>query len=178
MAEAGAAPEHLRQVVDSLQEVPAVLRNRHLDVLASNELARRLSAAFEPGVNLARYTFLNPVVPTLTTDWSRVAHLVAASLRTSLETNLEDSGFRALVGELAAQSQDFNRAWAGPRPERPGSGGLGWEHPVVGQMAMAYQELQACGETDGSVLVLWRAVDAVSAARLERLRTVGSTTLT
>jgi hypothetical protein len=171
MDEAGAVGDHLQEVVDSLQEVPAVLRSRHLDVLASNQLARRLSAAFQPGVNLARFTFLNPIVPTFTTDWKQLTHLVADSLRTSLETNLEDTGFRTLVGELAAKSDDFSRAWAGPRPEQPGAGRIQWDHPVVGQMSLAYQELQACGEEEGAVLVLWRATDASSAERLDRLRT-------
>nr|WP_281372941.1 hypothetical protein [Kineococcus aurantiacus] len=160
-------------MVDCLHEVPAVLRSRHLDVLASNQLARRLTAAFEPGVNVARFAFLNPIVPDLTPDWVTFTRLVAETLRASLERHREDARFRALVGELAARSDDFNRAWAGPRPEPPGTGQFGWEHPVVGRLALAYQELRARGGEDGEVLVLWRPVDGVSAERLERLRTGG-----
>ncbi|MBB2901747.1 hypothetical protein FHR75_002562 [Kineococcus radiotolerans] len=172
---AGTGPdaEHLQQVVESLQEVPAVLRTRHLDVLASNRLARRLSAAFEPGVNLGRYTFLNPVVPTFTDDWGRVSGVVASSLRTSLETHLEDPGFRSLVGELSARSDDFSRAWARPSLPDPSAGRLDWDHPVVGRMRLAFQDLSPGYERDGVVLTLWRPVGAESARRLDRLRTMG-----
>lgn len=163
----------LRQVVDSLHEVPVVLRSRHLDVLASNDLARRLSAAFEPGVNMARFAFLDPGVPTGTDDPSEVAHLVVASLRSSLESQLEDAGFRALVGELAARSDDFSRAWAERRPAPPGSGSLTVRHPLVRGMRLAYQELQTGPEDEGAVLILWRAVDALSRDRLQQLRTTG-----
>ena len=162
----------LRQLVGSIQEVPAVLRTRHLDVLASNPLARRLSAGFEPGVNLARFTFLNPVVPTFTGDWDQVTRVVASSLRTSLETHLEDAGFRSLVGELAARSDDFGRAWAQSSLPPPGAGLVDWDHPVAGRMRLAFQDLQACGEAEGAVLTLWRPVDDDSAERLHRLRTL------
>nr|WP_240896668.1 hypothetical protein [Kineococcus vitellinus] len=168
----------MRQVVDSLHELPAVLRTRHLDVLASNALARRLSAAFQPGVNLARFAFLNPVVPTFTGDWDQVARVVASSLRTSLQTHLEDPGFRSLVGELAARSDDFGRAWAQSSLPPPGAGVVDWDHPVVGRMRLAFQDLRTGDaadreEAEGAVLTLWRPVDEGSAASLHRLRTLG-----
>ena len=158
--------------MDSLLDVPAVLRTRHMDVLASNPLARRLSAAFLPGVNLARFSFLNPIVPTFVEDWDELTKVLASSLRTSLETYLEDRDFRRLVGELAARSDDFNRAWAQSSLPDASSGEIDWHHPVVGRMQLAFQDLMPGHEWDSLVLTLWRPVNEESAHRLDRLRTM------
>jgi hypothetical protein len=163
------ADGNLEDLVSSLVEVPAVARNRYLDVLAANPLARRLSAAFEPGGNLARFTFFNPIVPGSTGDWAQVARQVASSLRDSLQANLEDAGFRSLVGELATRSEAFNRAWAAEPPGRGGAGQIDLEHPFVGHLALAYQDLLVHGVEPGVVLTVWRARDAASGRRLREL---------
>ncbi len=157
-------------MLESLHEVPALLRNRHLDVLASNELARRVSAAFQPGVNMARFIFLNPEVAASTGDWDHVCRQSANCLRTSLETHLEDAGFRALVGELAARSDDFSRAWAQEPGDRVDTGNFDVEHPVVGSLSMAYQQLQGLHGPGDPVLVVLRARDRASRDALRRLR--------
>ena len=164
-----AGSAHLRHLVGAMHEVPALVRDRHLDVLAANPLARRLSAAFEPGVNIARFTFLNPIVRLSIPGWTELTRVVAASLRTSLEENLEDAGFRTLVGELAARSDAFNRAWAAEPPDRRGSGDVGFDHPVVGPLALTYQELLVVGAAPGLVLTVWCPADDATADRLRQL---------
>lgn len=165
----GAATSHLERLIAPFGAAPAVVRDRHLDVLASTEPARRLSAAFEPGVNIARFTFLNPIVSDSTGNWGEVAAQVAGALRRSLEEHLEDAGFRTLVGELAARSEAFNRAWE-VAPARPaGSGGFDLDHPVVGRLRLTYQEFAVLGPEPGLVLAVWYPADAESADRLARL---------
>ncbi|WP_432512499.1 MmyB family transcriptional regulator [Kineococcus sp. SYSU DK001] len=164
-----AATAHCERLVSCLPGVPAVVRDRYLDVRASNEVARRLSGAFEPGVNIARFTFLNPIVRLSTTVWEDVAAMVAGSLRRSLEEHLEDGGFRALVGELAARSDAFTRVWAADPAAGAGTGAFDLDHPVVGPLHLRFQDLAVVGAEAGTVMTLWYPTDPASARRLERL---------
>jgi hypothetical protein len=161
---------HLWQVLESLHEVPALIRTRHLDVLASNELAQRLSAGFQPGVNMARFTFFNPEVATSTDNWGKIARMSAGCLRTSLHTHHEDADFRMLIGELAAFSDDFSQAWARQESDDTGGGYFSLEHAIVGHLSMAYQQLQGLHDPDGTALVIYRPVGETSRRKLHQLR--------
>ncbi|PRY14653.1 hypothetical protein [Kineococcus rhizosphaerae] len=160
----------LEDLARALHEVPAVVHDAYLDVLASNDLARRLTAAFEPGTNIARFTFLNPVVPRSTTTWDQVARTIAGALRAASPARLDDPAFRALVGELAAHSDDFNRAWAAAESQPP-TAGFQMDHPVVGPLHLTWVELVVPDSRSGRVLTVWRPDDATTAQRLHALRT-------
>ncbi|MBF4613426.1 hypothetical protein [Curtobacterium sp. VKM Ac-1376] len=135
------APDGVSEMVAAIGCLPAVVTDRHLTVVSSNPLARALSGAFEPSVNMARYTFLDPVVDDDAPGWSDAAGQIAAMLRDSLDQHEEDAGFRALVGELSSQSIDFARAWAhdARRPARTGT--VRFAPVSVGPLTMVFQEL-------------------------------------
>ena len=62
-------PPEVLELLASWRGVPALVRDEHLTVVASNPLARAVSAAFNEGVNIAKYTFLNEWSEEATTDW-------------------------------------------------------------------------------------------------------------
>ncbi|WP_434770223.1 hypothetical protein [Curtobacterium flaccumfaciens] len=152
------APDGVSELVGAIRCLPAVVTDRHLTVVASNSLARALSGAFRPTVNIARYAFLNPVVDDASPEWWEASGQIVAMLRDSLDQHEEDAGFRKLVGELSSQSIAFARAWADVdhRPAR--SAAVRFVQPFVGPITMVFQELMIPDDFALRML-LWRPVD-------------------
>ncbi|GAA0314485.1 hypothetical protein GCM10009528_35210 [Kineococcus aurantiacus] len=161
----------LGDLVRAVGELPVLLRNGYLDVVVANDLAQRLTAAFTPGTNIARSAFLDPGASRATTPWEATARDVAGLLRERSAEHLDDPRFRGLVGELAARSDDFNRAWQAGVPPRPGTGSFAVEHPVVGRLALTWVDLLAPAQPPGLTLTVVRPDDATTAQRLQSLRT-------
>lgn len=160
----------VQELIESWGGLAAFARSRHLDVLASNALARSLSPAYVPGANLARYTFLHSTVDPDSEVWTNVASDVVALLRDSLEQHEEDATFLALVGELATQSHLFATLWAEPgRPVRR-SATIIIRHDQLGMIALVYQELHISDDFDTVLVVLYPHADDESRARFHRLR--------
>ena len=74
------APGLLR-LIDAMSETPVVIADPHLDVLASNLMARALNPAFGVGHNLVRAMFLEPGARGFYLEWERHALETVASLR-------------------------------------------------------------------------------------------------
>jgi len=157
----------IREFLDSWQTFPAFLRDRYLTVVASNELARLLSPSFEVGVNLARFTFLDPTVEHRSPEWADVAEAVAAELRDSVDQHDQDGTFSDIVGELSAKSRTFATTWAEETPAKVA--GLAWfDNDLAGPMTLAYQQLRVPENYD-DVLVVWRPTDEASQLAMSRL---------
>lgn len=86
---------------------PAFVEGRHLDVLASNTLARSLSPRLAPGFNRLRDLFLDPAEQALFTDWERAVEALLAGFRRSVGTDVHDTRVIELVGELSLVSPAF-----------------------------------------------------------------------
>ncbi|PPF77637.1 hypothetical protein C5B96_15325 [Subtercola sp. Z020] len=162
----------IRQLIDSWQVVPAFLSDRHLTVVASNDAARAVSPSFVEGVNLVRFTFLEPQVRHGDPEWAPVADQVTAMLRDSLDQHEEDASFRDIVGELSARSREFAEAWADEtRPEA--SARVRFTGTVVGSFDLTYQRLRVPDEYD-DVLFVFRASDPASHLALAQLIEIAS----
>lgn len=167
-------PDDVDELVEAIGCLPAVVADRYLTVVAANTLARTLSGAFRPDVNIARYAFLDPVVDDDGADWLEASGQIAAMLRDSLEQHEEDTVFRELIGELSAQSRSFARTWAHDlrRPARTAE--VRFVQPFIGPVTMIYQTLLIPDEFD-LVMLLWRpARGPAAAAAFERLVALAS----
>jgi hypothetical protein len=91
---------------------PAIVRDRHFDVIAANTAATRLSTALRPGQNLLRRVFLPDQDDEECILDDSLPESAVALLRDSLEEHEEDTRFAALVGELSARSIRFSELWA------------------------------------------------------------------
>ncbi|MFD1714448.1 hypothetical protein ACFSBZ_08205 [Amnibacterium flavum] len=161
----------LREMLDSWEGIPAFLRDKHLDIVAANGLARALSPAFNEGVNLARFAFIDAAVDRDDPNYPRAAGHVAAMLRESLDLHHEDDPFRDIVGELSAKSRDFATAWAEERPA-DNSGSVPFVTPV-GRMQLNFQQLIVPGGS-GDVLMVFRPADHSAQVALTRLAEVAA----
>lgn len=107
-----AGEEHvLSTLLDSWTSVPALVYDRHLNVLAANTLANRVLKV-RVGDNLLKVTFLACDVDRGTAIWEAAAAAVVGALHESLAINAEDDAFLEMVGELAATSAHFPQLWA------------------------------------------------------------------
>ena len=161
-------PQEVLQLLASWRGVPALVRDEHLTVIASNPLARAVSAGFSPGVNIARYTFLNQWSEEATTDWTDVSAQVAAILRAEVGAWPVEDAIRDLVGELAISSERFSFLWAQRDARARAIGTITFEHPAVGPLQLTYQTLAIPSAPELS-LVIWTAAPGEPQAALDRL---------
>jgi len=146
----------LMRVLDGMNAVPAKILSRHLDVLASNAMARAVHHAFSPGVNLVRFAFLEPDGRTMYPDRDRVAADMVATLRGIAGADRDDPRLTELVGELSLKSEEFRRLWARQGVKVKTAGYKVFRHPLVGPFTLQYEALTVNG-TDGQTLVAYHA---------------------
>jgi transcriptional regulator with XRE-family HTH domain len=76
-----------QRLLDAMTDAAAFVRNAHLDILATNPLARALYRDMldtdDQPPNLARFVFLDPRARRFYRDWAGIAHDAVGSLRTA-----------------------------------------------------------------------------------------------
>jgi hypothetical protein len=158
----------IRTMLASWHGVPALLCDRHFTVLESNTLAEALSPGFAVGMNLARFTFLEPAVDREHAMYGVAAEQVASMLRESLDQHKGDGEFRAIVGELSAKSLGFSVAWADDTLAAKSRDLILFDKTPVGPVRLYYQVLRMPENVDDS-LIVWVPADEESRQALERL---------
>ena len=105
----------IQRLLNLMTEVPVIVNNARLDLVASNPLGQALFApvcasprrpANQP-VNHARFTFLDPRAHDFWIDWERAADDSVAQLRTEAGRDPYDQALTGLVGELSTRSEAF-----------------------------------------------------------------------
>jgi transcriptional regulator with XRE-family HTH domain len=134
----------LRQLLDTMHDVPALVLHRGMDVLAWNRGAAALLTDFgalPPGErNLIRLTFLDPDFRALYLDWAQVAEECVAALRMEAGRHPDDPALAALVGELSSRDPDFRTWWATHQVRGPHRLRKAYRHPVVGELHLDVQQ--------------------------------------
>ena len=150
------------RMLRGMTEVPAIVQNGRLDVLATNPLAQALYAPVfaDPArpANLARFTFLNPHARTLWGDWAGVADDTVAMLRTEAGRDPLDKELTDLVGELSTRSNEFRIRWAAHDVRLHRTGLKHIQHPVVGDLHLAYEVMELSADP-GLALVVYSAAE-------------------
>ncbi|MFF4756497.1 helix-turn-helix transcriptional regulator [Streptomyces sp. NPDC002514] len=134
----------LRQLLDTMPDIPAMVLSRRMDVLAWNPAAAALLtdfAALPPAErNLIRLTFLDADFRALYDDWPRAARECVAVLRMEAGRTPNDPALTALVGELSVQDPDFRTWWASHQVRGPRQLTKTYRHPVVGPVTLDVQQ--------------------------------------
>jgi transcriptional regulator with XRE-family HTH domain len=137
---------NVARILDGMTEVPAMVNNGRLDVLAANPLAQALFAPVfaDPArpVNHARFNFLNPRARDFWLDWERAADDSVAMLRTEAGRDPYDKALTDLVGELCTRSDDFRVRWAAHDVRLHRTGLKHIHHPVVGDLHLSYEVME------------------------------------
>jgi transcriptional regulator with XRE-family HTH domain len=156
-AEEAAVPHATQQLIDGWPTTPAVVQSRHLDVLASNAIARALSPCYEPGTNLLRALFLEDDARAMHgDDLDRILTDAVAAFRSWVGAEVDDPHLQALVGELSLKSEQFRELWARHDVQGSMAGEKRFDHPTVGAFRLGYQVMALPG-TDGAMLCVMHA---------------------
>ena len=137
-------------MLDAITGVPAFIRNGRGDLLAANRLGRALysqhfDSPFQPA-NSARFLFLDPRAESFYLEWDQVAHDIVAMLHAEAGHDPYDRGLSDLVGELSTRSDAFRTLWAGHDVRRHDTGIKRFHHPAVGELTVAYENLELAAD--------------------------------
>ena len=151
---ATAPDEPLVRLLHAITDVPALLMDDRLDILAANPAAEAVfdvSGMPRPR-NAARRLFLHPEARSLYANWDAVAAETVAQLRLATGRRPHDPRLAALIGELSIRSDPFRHLWAtgDVREKRLGTAQL--LHPVAGALEFDYQVLTVPARPDRSVI--------------------------
>ncbi len=165
----------LSWVLNTITDGVAFVRDQHQDVVATNALGR---AFYAPVIgdggrtpNLARFQFLDPASREFYPDWDRFAEMCVSIMRAEAGRDPHDKGLQDLVGELSTRSHTFRTLWGAHDVRTHGTGTKRFQHPVVGEVTLAYEELAVTADP-GSILMIYTAEPGSPSA--ERLRLLAS----
>ncbi|WP_405799415.1 helix-turn-helix transcriptional regulator [Streptomyces sp. NBC_01506] len=141
----------VQRILDSMSTTPAYVRNRRLDILATNQLGRALLGPILAGPrvppNVARFMFLDPPATDFYVDWERMAAGTVAILRAEAGRDPHDRALTDLVGELSTRSDLFRTRWATHNVHLHRGGVKRLHHPVVGELTLSYEALELPADT-------------------------------
>jgi transcriptional regulator with XRE-family HTH domain len=141
----------VQRILDGMTELPAIVLNGRLDLLAANRLGVALYSPVynDPSrpVNLARFCFLNPHATALYPHWDEAANTTVAMLRIEAGRNPFDRALSDLIGELSTRSETFRNRWAAHNVVLHRAGAKQFHHPVVGDLSLAYEVMELSADT-------------------------------
>jgi transcriptional regulator with XRE-family HTH domain len=154
-------PANVRQLLDNLTALPALVVNRRLDVLAWNKIAAALLTDFgalpDGRRNLASLIFLDSAYQALFGDgWEPVARESVAVLRMEAGRRPDDMKLQALVGELGVRDARFRAWWASQSVSGPKLRRKTYHHPLAGPVTLE-TEVLAVESRPGLSLVTYTA---------------------
>jgi transcriptional regulator with XRE-family HTH domain len=165
--------QKLRQLLDGMHDIPAMVLSRRQDVLAWNSAAAAVLTDFgalpPDERNLIRLTFLNDAYRSLYADWPRNARECVAVLRMEAGLHPEDPALAALVGELSVRDPDFRTWWASHSVRGPRQLTKTYHHPVVGTLTLDVQQLSVATQPDQLLVALTPPPDSPSQEALRFL---------
>jgi transcriptional regulator with XRE-family HTH domain len=156
----------VQRILDSMDGVPAFVRNGRFDVLAANRLGEALYSEMfaDPvrPVNSARFAFLNPRAMRFFDDWEKAARDVVAYLRAEAGRNPYDPALTELIGELSTRSDVFRTLWASHDVRYHRTGVKVFHHPIVGRIELPFEAF-ALPADQGLTLNVYSAEPATAA---------------
>jgi len=177
-AGSSAVPRHERvrpavqKIVDGMTGMPAMVRNRRLDILYANSLGRALySGAYDNPirpVNPARYVFLDQHSGTFSDDWERAADDMVALLRAEAGRNPTDRSLTELIEELSA-SEEFVKRWNAHDVLFHRTGVARFHHPATGYLTLSYEDFDIAADPGQTLLIFAAESGSESERALEHL---------
>ena len=149
----------VQQVLDSITDGAAFIRNPRADFLTGNRLAYALYAdafaTLDRPVSLPRFVFLDPRARIFYRKWEGLASATVGSLRAEAARDPYDGDLTQLIGELSMRSDDFRRMWATHDVSQYRSGTQYFHHELVGDLDLDYESFDLAGDIVAQTLVVY-----------------------
>ncbi|MFC4471461.1 helix-turn-helix transcriptional regulator [Streptomyces xiangluensis] len=168
----------LRQLLDSIDGVPAYIVGRRSDILAWNRMAAAVFgdwAELPPQErNWARLVFLNPAYRELYVEWDQKQSDMVSFLRMDAGCHPDDPRLSALVGELSLKSEEFRRLWARHDVKEKSHGVKRLRHPLVGELTLSFETFRMVDDAEQSLITYHAEPGSPSAEALRLLASWGT----
>jgi transcriptional regulator with XRE-family HTH domain len=161
-ARSEAARPGVRQMVEAMDGVAAVVMDRRSDVLAWNRLGHCLLAGHYPAdspstpedrPNLTRMLFLDAHTRELYREWDSEAKRSVASLRLVAGRHPDDRHLAELIGELSMKSTEFAGLWSRHPVLNCTAGTKYFQHPVVGSLDLEFEVVHVPDDSAHRILL-------------------------
>ncbi|MGH3469742.1 MAG: helix-turn-helix domain-containing protein, partial [Thermocrispum sp.] len=167
----------MKQLLDSLDGVPAYVTGRRADILAWNRMAAAVFGDWGDlpphERNWARLVFLTPSYRDLFVDWDSKATDVVSYLRMDAGCHPDDLKLSALVGELSVKSEEFRRLWATHDVKEKSFGSKRIRHPLAGELTLSFEHFKPA-DAEQSLIVYHAEPGSPSAQALQLLANWGT----
>ncbi|MGP4088195.1 helix-turn-helix transcriptional regulator [Streptomyces sp. KR55] len=168
----------LRQLLDSIDGVPAYIVGRRSDILAWNRMAAALFGDWSElppqERNWARLVFLNPAYRELFVEWDQKQSDMVSFLRMDAGCHPDDPRLSALVGELSLKSEEFRRLWARHDVKEKSHGVKRLRHPLVGELTLSFETFRMVDDVEQSLVTYHAEPGSPSAEALRLLASWGA----
>lgn len=162
-------------ILDGWGIYPALLVDRHLDVIAWNESANRvfgdLSSRSGRDRNLVWSTFMDSSQREHLVDWERTARQSLALLRARSDQYAHEEWFRELIADLQRASPEFRAWWPEHDILLACHGSSEINHPLVGRLALQPTILIVPEQPDLQIIVHTPLPKSDTATKLGALMT-------
>ncbi|WP_055715174.1 helix-turn-helix domain-containing protein [Streptomyces torulosus] len=168
----------LRQLIDSLDGVPAYITGRRSDILVWNRMAAAVFGDWSElpaqDRNWARMVFLRPEYRDLYIDWDQKAADIVSYLRMDAGCHPDDPRLSALVGELSVKSEEFRRLWATHDVKEKSHGVKRMRHPLVGDLTLSFESFPLPDDHEQTLITYHAEPGSPSAEALRLLASWGT----
>ncbi|MEV0175147.1 helix-turn-helix transcriptional regulator [Streptomyces sp. NPDC050803] len=168
----------LRQLLDTIDTVPAYIVGRRSDVLVWNRMAAAVFGDWSElpaqDRNWARMVFLRPEYRELFVEWDQKASDMVSYLRMDAGCHPDDPRLSALVGELSVKSEEFRRLWATHDVKEKSYGVKRLRHPLVGELTLSFETFQLVDDVEQALITYHAEPGSPSAEALRLLASWGT----
>ena len=173
LAKTSDVPETVRDVLRSLDPLPAVLINARFDIIETNSAHEEMFWDWHtlPCVhkNLLWCAITEPRAREQLLNYGEEIPYMVARLRAAYAQHIGDPEWEEDIRRLAGLSLEFAELWARHEVAAPALRTLRFDHPGAGLMTFTRTELDVSGTTDLRIAVYCPA-DEDTRARLPRTR--------
>jgi hypothetical protein len=133
----------VQQLLDSLRDVPAIVVDHLMVIVAANALGTvTFGITEDPRTrDRSRLFWLDPGARIFFPNWETDAATATAELRLQTARHPHDRRLAELVGDLSINGPVFRRLWADRTVREKTQGSKRLNHPLVGGLELSFERL-------------------------------------
>ena len=168
-----AVPDTIREIVDSLDPLPASLINSRFDILLSNDASEELFWEWHTLPCVHKNTLwccvTEPSARSKFLEYDQQVRYLIARLRSAYSRHIGDRDWEEDIRRLASLSREFAELWARHEVADAEPRTLTYLHPRAGTLSLAVSELEVPDMPEARIVV-YTPRDADTRARMPMAR--------
>jgi hypothetical protein len=170
-------PDSIREIVHSLEPLPASLVNSRFDILLSNDASEELFWEWHSMPCIHKNTLwccvTEPTARSKLAEYDTQIPYMVARLRSAYSRHIGDQDWEEDIRRLASLSREFADLWARHEVAEPEPRVLTYFHPQAGPLSLAVSELELPDMPEARIVV-YTPRDDDTRARLPLTRRTGT----